>query len=272
MLFKVIKDSRCPVDKPYGIVEESDNELMGCYVSETDAKDQMRGLIVNDPPVMPNSTMSSPAMARNEDEKVRAPIELRNAIVENVDQQQRIITIIAAPYEESGPVMYRGQVWNEVIARGAFDGIDKRPNRIKANRDHDEKRPVGKAINFWPGDERGLLGEVKISKTLLGDETLALADDHVLGLSVGYAAPADNEHTVFDRRSMIRRIKKAYLDHLAFVTNPTWVGAEVLSVRSNDVVEQGELAQTPNLDMLATDEMLWWARELSEKKRAQQGE
>lgn len=261
MPYKVIKDSRCEAGKPYGVVKESDNELMGCHLNEDDAKKQQAALYANE------------SMARGANERVRAPIEYRSAVVDNIDQQQRIITLLAVPYEEPGPVMYRGQIWKEVFTRGAFDGIDKRPNRIKVTRDHDDKRVVGKAINFWPRDTRGLRSEVKISKTDLGDETLALAEDSVLDVSIGYAAPADVGHTTFDRRNMVRRINKAYLDHVSFVAYPTWEGATVLSVRSNDAIgQEDEITPTPNLDMLATNETLWWAKELSEKKRAQKGE
>ena len=259
MPYKVTKDSRCEEGKPYGVVKESDNQLMGCHVSEGDANDQLAALYANEP------------MTRGAEERAKAPIEYRNAIVDNIDQQQRIITLIAVPYEEPAPVMFRGQIWREVVTRGAFDGIEKRPNRIKVTRDHDDKRPVGKAINFWPRDEKGLRSEVKISKTDLGDETLALAGDSVLDVSIGYAAPADSGHTAFDRRNMVRRINKAYLDHVSFVAIPTWDGATVLSVRSNNVREPDVVTPTPNIDMLDSDELLLWAKELSEK-RSQEGE
>lgn len=263
MPYKVIKDSRCEAGKPYGVVKESDNQLMGCHVSEDDANNQLAALYANEP------------MVRGANERAMAPIEYRSAVVDNIDQQQRIVTLLAVPYEEPGPVMYRGQIWKEIFTRGAFDGIDKRPNRVKVTRDHDDKRVVGKAINFWPRDQKGLRSEVKISKTDLGDETLALAEDSVLDISIGYAAPADQEHTIFDRRAMTRRIKKAYLDHVSFVGIPTWDGATVLNVRSNNLAEKQELVSTPNIDMLDSDELLLWARELSEKiaqEKAQQGE
>ena len=38
----------------------------------------------------------------------------------------------------------------ESVAPGAFDGIEARPNRVKANRDHKLERTVGKAVAFYP--------------------------------------------------------------------------------------------------------------------------
>ena len=61
-----------------------------------------------------------------------------------------------------------------MFMRGAFDGIQRRPNRIKVNRDHNLERTVGKAVAFHPSRDEGLVAEVKISRTLLGDETLSL--------------------------------------------------------------------------------------------------
>ena len=63
----------------------------------------------------------------------------------------------------------------ESFLRGSWDGIEKQPNRVKANRDHDKQRTVGKIINFWPSRIEGLVGAARIVQTPLGDETLALA-------------------------------------------------------------------------------------------------
>jgi HK97 family phage prohead protease len=249
------------VSKPFGVVKEGDNELMGCHATEGDAHDQVEALYAKEP-----------MMANSANEKVRAPIELRSAVVDGVDHEQRIITILAVPYEQPGPVMFRDEVWQEVFTRGAFDGLASMPNRIKANRDHDKTRPVGKAINFWPDDPKGLLAEVKISNTPLGSETLQLAKDGVLDISVGYAAPADREHTLFNRRIMERRILKAYLDHISFVTDPAFVDAQVVAVRANDVVSAPAPTRSafPNLDRaIKSDVLANVSKYLAEHKRGE---
>jgi hypothetical protein len=86
-------------------------------------------------------------------------------------------------------VEWRGETWREVFCRGAWDGIEKLPHRVKANRDHDKTRTVGKIVNFWPSPKEGLVGAARIAQTPLGDETLALADEDCLGASVGLLCP-----------------------------------------------------------------------------------
>ena len=175
---------------------------------------------------------------------VPAPIEFRSSTVAGVNFAQRIIELIAVPYEEAAAVEYRGEVWNEVFLRGSFDGIEKRPGRVCANRDHERQRTVGKVVNFWPSRSEGLVAAVRIAQTVLGDETLALAAEDCLGASVGFAVSGSGQE--LDRRSKTRKIKQALLDHLAFVPDPAYLGAGVLSVRSASPV-------TP-----ALDELLAW--------------
>jgi phage head maturation protease len=188
-----------------------------------------------------------------DDETPRAPIEFRNSTVAGVNFAQRLIDVVVVPYEESALVEYRGELWNESFERGSFDGIEKRPNRVRANRDHDDRRLVGKAVRFHPSRTEGLVSEVRISQTSLGDETLALADDEVLSVSVGFAARGKDQ--VFDRRAMTRRIKRAFADHISFtpVGQQAYAGAGVLAVRHSLQPAGAEVLQkldTPNLDEL----------------------
>jgi HK97 family phage prohead protease len=183
------------------------------------------------------------------DEAPRAPIEFRDSKLAGVNFAQRRIDLVVVPYEETALVEYRGELWNEMFMRGSYDGIEKRPGRVRGNRDHDDRRLVGKALKFWPSRQEGLVAEVRISRTPLGDETLALADDDVLSASAGFAALGRDQE--FDRRTMTRRIKRAYLDHIAFVPDPAYQGAGVLAVR-NAPLQPADLPKldTPNLDEL----------------------
>jgi HK97 family phage prohead protease len=191
-----------------------------------------------------------------DDEAPKPPIEFRDSNVTGVNFAQRIIELVVTPYEETAVVEYRGELWNETFSRGAYDGIEKRPGRVRGNRDHDDKRLVGKALKFFPSREEGLVAEVRVSQTALGDETLALAYDGVLGVSAGFAARGRDQE--FERRTMTRRIKRAYLDHIAFVPSPAYAGAAVLAVRAGTpppIAAELPKLVTPNLD-----ELLAWQR------------
>jgi len=65
-----------------------------------------------------------------------------------------------------------------------------------------------------------------------------------------------------DRRSKTRRIRRAFMDHLAFTSNPVYEGAGVLSVRSAGATE-------PVLQPLVTpalDELTAWFYQFRDRK------
>src|SRR5262245_50312229 len=88
---------------------------------------------------------------------LHGPIEFRAVKLASVDFSQRLVTAIAVPYNEAGKVIYRGDVWDEVFCRGSCDDAGKTPHRVRVNREHDRSRTCGKAINFWPEREEGLV-------------------------------------------------------------------------------------------------------------------
>jgi HK97 family phage prohead protease len=180
----------------------------------------------------------------------RAPVEWRAAVaVSAVDFADRTIEVVVVPYDEDTTVEYppgSGHLITESVDRGAFVGVEKRPGRVRANRDHDVTRTVGLARAIYTDRPNGLVGEVYVSRTLLGDETLQLADDGVLGASVGMAVrPSDQ---IWSERRSRRRIGKAFLDHIALVPNPAYQGAEVLAVRSMQPPSFEAPPATPYLD------------------------
>jgi hypothetical protein len=184
------------------------------------------------------------------------PILYRSASVVGVNFAQRIIEFVAAPYDEEAVIMWRGEPWRELFVRGAWDGIEKRPNRVKVNRGHDKNRTVGKIANWWPSRQEGLVGAARISQTPLGDETLALAEDEVLGPSVGYVAPARFVELNKRSRPGLRSVRRAFMDHLSFVPDPTWESAAVLSVRN--AADPPLAAGLPPLATPALDELREW--------------
>ena len=93
------------------------------------------------------------------------------------------------PYEQETVVEHQGRMIREVISKGAFKGIQRR--KIKANRDHDITKVVGHCVSLQPNRADGLVAEVKIANTLLGDETLTLANDGILDAIGGLPADAE---------------------------------------------------------------------------------
>jgi len=183
----------------------------------------------------------------------RAPIETREASVSGVDVSKREIEVIAVPYGGEATIEYRGELWTESFERGAFDGLEKRPNRIKAILHHDKTKVIGRAISFSPDREDGLMSVLKIGKTRDGDETLALASEDMLDISAGFAVPGSGQ--VLDRSNHRRRITRAFLDHIALVADGAYEGARVLSVRAR---EEREAAKMSPLDTPMLDEVVAW--------------
>ena len=68
---------------------------------------------------------------------------------------------------------------------------------------------------------------------------------------------------VLDRRdgSRVRRIRRAFLDHLALVPDPAYQGAEVLAVRSDTLAAEEappSVLSTPRMDEFSEDPVLSW--------------
>jgi hypothetical protein len=188
------------------------------------------------------------------------PVEVRESTLIGVNFKQRMIDLIAVPYEEEAVVEYRGEMWHEVHSRGAYDGIEDHAGRVRVGRGHGKDRTVGKVVQFQPSRQEGLVARVRIAPTLLGDETLTLADEDMLGPSVGFIVRRSDQ--LLDRRAMLRRINRAFLDHLGMVEDPAFQGAKVLAVRegpSAQPVADGPLV-TPELDAYLADDLLSWAK------------
>jgi phage head maturation protease len=189
------------------------------------------------------------------DERPRAPIEFRSTGDLSVDWVERMITLVAMPYDEDAVAVVRGRVVIESCAPGAFDGVERRANRVKVNRDHDYQRTVGRAVGLHPSRTEGLVTELRIAKTALGDETLALADDHSLEASVGFSVMPGGERWLEGRNR--RRLERLFVDHIAMVPEGAY-NAQVIDVRAATTTALVDLVATPSLD-----EFLAWRRSLT---------
>jgi len=176
-------------------------------------------------------------------------LRYRDATTLGVSFPERTIELVAMPYNVEALVPINGRMVRESIAPGAFDGIERRPNRVRVNRDHQRERTCGKTIAFYPSREEGLVAEVYISRTPLGDETLALADEGILDASAGYLPMAGGEQWS-DGRTRVR-MTRCWLGHIALTPDPAYESARVLAVRQQaaDAAAAAPVA-TPNLDQV----------------------
>lgn len=190
-------------------------------------------------------------------------IHLRNdSTLTDVDTRQRLIDLIAVPYEQETEVPWRGEIWREVFSRGAFDGLEDHAGRIRVNREHRRGDTVGKVVSFDTQHEPGLLARIKIAETPRGDETLALAAEDMISASIGFRIKQPSDVRM-DKRTKVRRILRAFMDHLGMVESPAYAGAQVLAVREDPsglaVAETVPLPDTPALDEAMSDDVLAWA-------------
>jgi HK97 family phage prohead protease len=174
-------------------------------------------------------------------------LEYRTATVVGTSFPDRIIELIVMPYEQMTVADYRGRMVHEVFHRGAFDGIERRANRIRVNRDHDVKRTVGRAVRLHPSRDDGLVAELRIAKTPLGDETLELADQECLDASAGFLPMPGGER--WEGRT-VRHLDRAWLGHIAMTPEPAYQDARVLSVRSASLTEAPGGISTPNIEQV----------------------
>ncbi len=189
---------------------------------------------------------------------IEAPdIEVRSGEVAEVNFPKRTLTCIAMPYERPTQIPYGSKQVTEVVSRTAFSGIEKRTSQVRVNRDHSWDKPVGKVVGLHPSRKEGLVTEVRIAKTTLGDETLSLCDEDILSASVGFgllrrdgnSGPVYDDAEVWENNHQVRRLNRLWLDHLALVPNPAYTDAAVLSVRH--AAERADEETTPNRDWLA---------------------
>lgn len=173
-------------------------------------------------------------------------LRFRSAEQIGVSFPKRTIELVVTPYETDAYVPWDdGRMVFESFERGAFEGIERRANRIRVNRDHNLERTVGRALALHPSRAEGLVAEIRIAKTELGEETLALAADDCLDASAAYRPMPGGER--WEGRTRCR-VTKAYLGHIALTPDPAYAEAKVLAVRHQG--EPGEELQTPNLDQV----------------------
>lgn len=195
----------------------------------------------------------------------RAPVETRSATVTDVRYPERIIEIVAVPYNERAVVEYKGRLIEEQFRPGAFGNIQNRASRFLVNLEHDRERVVGRVQALHPDRPEGLVAELRVRRCPEGDQVLTDADDGMIGASVGFACLPEHQH--WETRSL-RTIAKAFLDHIALTFTPTYLGAQTLAVRSlslpvappasgpGESPTPAVTTATPNLDSIMLDRLV----------------
>jgi HK97 family phage prohead protease len=184
----------------------------------------------------------------------KAPIELRRASVTDVRFPERVIDLVAVPYDEWTEVEYHGRIIAESFAPGSFGGVRNRRDRFMVNLEHDVDHVVGRVLDLHPDRTEGLVSELFIRRGDEGNQVLDDAADGMLCGSVGFGVLP--EHQQWEGRER-RRIVKAFLDHIALVFQPAYAGAGVIGVRSrtsSNASTPGPPA-TPNLDRIRAERL-----------------
>ncbi len=191
-------------------------------------------------------------------------ILVRNdSVIADVNKRQRLIDLIVVPWNQEAEVPWRGEMWRETFERGAFDGIEDHAGRVRVNREHNKGDTVGRAVSLDPQAAEGLIGRLKTANTPRGYDTLELAADDMLSASGGFYTKTTTDYQL-NRRQMTRRVVRAFLDHIALVESPAYVGARVLAVREDQsglTIAETPFPPTPMLDDFQNDEIFTWARQ-----------
>jgi HK97 family phage prohead protease len=179
-------------------------------------------------------------------------IEYRDsAKVVGVSFPKRTIELVVMPYNEPTEIEHRGRIVKESVAPGAFDGIERRPNRVRVNyqhQDHELRHLLGRASAFYPARPEGLVATVNIRKGEHGNDALEAADAGDLGASAGFGVMPGGE-TWPDHET--RRLTRLFLDHIALTPTPAYRGAEVIAVRK----AQQDPVGRPNLEIVRAREL-----------------
>ena len=186
-------------------------------------------------------------------------VEIRSAQVADVSFPKGEIEMIVMPYESPTRVEYHGRMIEEVVSRGAFDGIDKPAvaHRVKVNLDHKHGvlDQIADTTALHPSREEGLVAEVKIRrKNPYAEYVMDCAEKDKLGASAGFALLFDKngktypDAEIWERSRTRRRLQRLWLDHIALTPEPAYAAAKMLAIRSAQQI--ATTTATPNRDRL----------------------
>lgn len=180
-------------------------------------------------------------------------MHVRMAEAVEVRPRQREIDLRAVPYDQPAECWDQaaGKRYTESIAPDAFRVERRRPNQVKILRDHDRTRLIGSLTAVHPNKDDGLHVTGKVTPTELGRESLMLAEEGDLFVSIGFIPDPAFDEWDQARTKVVRH--SCTLLEVSLVPFPAYEGAEVLAVRHAaeppmfDVTPSSPVP-TPNLD------------------------
>lgn len=162
----------------------------------------------------------------------------------------RTLTLACLPYERPATVDDGAGPYEEAFQRGAFANVVKAPNRVELRYWHDQADlPYGFGVSMRE-DPKYLIGDFRAAKSSRGDHLLALVEDGLRGVSVGYVPDPAGD---LRRGSVVLRTRVKRLKEVSLTPAAAFAGAEVLAVREESV-DVGELAAR------VERERLFWAK------------
>ncbi|WP_080738098.1 HK97 family phage prohead protease [Rhodococcoides fascians] len=168
---------------------------------------------------------------------VDTEVEVRTAPIVGVDEQTRMITGIAVPWDTPATVRTSAGEYLEQFARGSIADGELVSVHVNHGGIKRGDLPIGALVSSRSTDP-GQLVECRIANTARGDEVLELARDGVLKFfSVGFRP---TEHEVRD--GVVVRTKVALVE-VSICENPVYKGAVIESVRSAATEQETEMTE-----------------------------
>lgn len=149
----------------------------------------------------------------------------------DVSGDGRTLTLACVPFDRPATVDDGAGPYREQWKRGAFAHIVRAANRVELRYWHrNESLPYGFGQSLRE-DASYLVGDFRVAKGAQGDQLLALVDDGLKGVSIGFIEdPAGSVRT----RDLVTRTRVKRLVEVSMTPAPSHAGAELLAVRSTD--------------------------------------
>ncbi len=156
----------------------------------------------------------------------------------------RTLVLACVPFDSPALVSDGGPAYREQFRQGAFAHVAKAPNRVELRYNHDQSgAPFGFGQKLQE-DARYLVGEFRVAKSAVGDHMLALVEDGLKGVSIGFVNDARGD---IRRGDLVTRTRVKRLVEVSMTPAPVHHDAELVGVRSEQLTlpdpDEARLAQ-----------------------------